>query len=951
MGAGDAVRRTAALCAVVLLLAGRGLAAQEPVARPAKAASQDVRGRALEKLRALERASRPAGDGAADPATAQAPDTAAAAAPDTAAAPVIIHMSPDSFAQALRNLDGYTLTEYRAENRARFAADSGRLELIGAPTLSREGQGIRADSLLVYNEQQAVLCGYGKPVMEGTGGEPVESDRVCYNVDRRVGVALGARTKFTESATWFVHGKELYTAGDDRIYGANADFTSCDIDAPHYHFAAKGVKIVHDEILVARDVTLTFRDVPVFWLPFLVQSMKRGRRSGLLTPDFSLTDIVRNRSGYDRRISNIGFYWAINDYMGARAAFDWWSDHWTALNAAFDYSWKRQFLQGGVDLTRYWQENGSRELSLRTHHSWRNERTSLQVSGNFTSAQFVEQYAFDPRQLDRSIQSSAGLNHRFDWGTLNVSANRTQYLTDERTMTTLPSVSLSLNPVTLFAASGEPRWYNNATWNANVGFDARSSDLDESKAGAANRDGETRTGRVQSSFQIWKLSWSQNASIVENVRGAKDPIPDTTMLGPVAEPALPHEISRQMEWGTSLGFQQRLIGTSTLSPSLSLRGTIVESDSTGGRPVAGPTRLTFGASLNTNLYGFWPGFGPFSRLRHRIDPSLSYSYSPVPRITDRQREVFGEQAGKETNQLSLRITQTWEAKYATADSAAEAPADTAGAAAAGAPRRLPQARKITLLSLRTDALVYDFTEAREGRYGLQTTQLNHSISSDLLQGLALTVGHDLFRLEDAGEGMPEKRTFAPRIRRVETSFSLGSDSWLFRALGLGRPAEPDTAAADSAAADSAAAAMPGMPPGSPFMGPGGADRAGARGAAARLPGGTGSWRANLSYSLIRPPAGADKGQENQLLRGTVSFQPTENWSVNWQTSYSFTDGEFSDHVLTLTRDLHDWQANFDFIKARNGNFMFSFRVHLLANSDIKFEYDERYEGLGTSPQP
>src|SRR5690606_31615480 len=85
----------------------------------------------------------------------------------------------------------------------------------------------------------------------------------------------------------------------------------------------------------------------------------------------------------------------------------------------------------------------------------------------------------------------------------------------------------------------------------------------------------------------------------------------------------------------------------------------------------------------------------------------------------------------------------------------------------------------------------------------------------------------------------------------------------------------------------------------------------------------------------------------QFLRANLSFQPTANWSLHWNTSYSITDGEFVDHYLTLTRDLHDWEANFDFSRGLNGNFNFQFRVRLRANPDIKLDYEQR----GQRPVP
>jgi hypothetical protein len=105
-------------------------------------------------------------------------------------------------------------------------------------------------------------------------------------------------------------------------------------------------------------------------------------------------------------------------------------------------------------------------------------------------------------------------------------------------------------------------------------------------------------------------------------------------------------------------------------------------------------------------------------------------------------------------------------------------------------------------------------------------------------------------------------------------------------------------------------------------------------------GAVGTWNASVDYSLFRPRGDGPAGTANQMVRGNVSFQPTENWTLRWTTGYSFTTTEFTDHVLTLTRTLHDWDANFDFVKAQNGNFSMQFRVHLRANPDVKLDYSQ-----------
>jgi hypothetical protein len=103
-------------------------------------------------------------------------------------------------------------------------------------------------------------------------------------------------------------------------------------------------------------------------------------------------------------------------------------------------------------------------------------------------------------------------------------------------------------------------------------------------------------------------------------------------------------------------------------------------------------------------------------------------------------------------------------------------------------------------------------------------------------------------------------------------------------------------------------------------------------------GGSG-WSANLSYALQRPRAG--QGAASQMLNGTVTLHPTPGWDVNWRTSYDLERGGFNDHTIRLTRDLHRWQANFDFLQTATGNWQFRFEVSLMDNRDLKFDYQQR----------
>ncbi|HSJ09369.1 MAG TPA: putative LPS assembly protein LptD, partial [Longimicrobiales bacterium] len=339
------------LLLVIALLAAAAApaAAQEPDSVPPTPEQ-----RALARLRALGRVAEP---DSMRPDSLGADSISIRERDGRQAGPPPSPISRDSIMERLLALRGYIGTEY-AGGSARFEADSNRLQLRLNPQVSREGNQLVADSVITYDERRAEACGYGNPILHAADmTNPLQSDTVCYNVERRIGYARGARTQLDQGAQWFVRG-DVYVSGDD-YYSHDAIFTDCNEPWPHYHyhFAASELKIDRtSNILVARNVTMNFQDVPVFWLPFMVQSMSRGRRSGILMPRFGINDIARTSSRYSRRIEDVGVYWAISEHFGSELAMDWFANNWTALRGSLDYAFTDKFLRGAVTYRKFWKQ-------------------------------------------------------------------------------------------------------------------------------------------------------------------------------------------------------------------------------------------------------------------------------------------------------------------------------------------------------------------------------------------------------------------------------------------------------------------------------------------------------------------------------------------------------------------------------------------------------------------
>ena len=876
--------------------------------------------------------------------------------------------SADSVVAELMAMPGFTLTEYDGGS-ATFEAAERILTLIapdGARArVSSEGMSVEADSSILYNEETGRLQTVGQSTFTPDIGDPIESASLVFDISEERGSAFGAQTSYSEGgANWLVTGDMPFAAADSSFM-SHARFTSCDLEEPHYHFETDEIKIVGGKVLVARPVRLYFADVPVAWLPFVAQSLSQGRSSGLLTPRFSVNDIVRTSGRYRRRVSNLGFYWAMSDYSDALMAVDWFSQNFLSLTSSLRYSFNRQFLDGDLSFRRYWRADGSTELALDTRHNWDlDERTKLRMSGRYVSSNdFVRENSFNPAEVTQSIDSEGGINRRFNWGTASMGANRKQYLSDDRTEWTLPSANLSLSTITLFRnASSNAHFYNNMTWSGSASFSRRTLDrVQPDVFSFSHANTETTAGSVRSTLSLGNLSLAQSVQLRQSgtlgvpdallvIRESENP---TLITGsPVQDITDSH-----LTWQSSVSYQQQLIGSTTITPRLAISGNMFRSDTSAvaSALVSAPSRVSFGGTLKTDIYGFYGGFGGFEAVRHKISPSLQYEWSPATSPTQLQQQLFRSRTLQPKNALSLTLNQTWEAKRrppegdsTTANSSTVLDSlnltSSVQPTPSDGPTRLQQGQTVSLLALRTSVLRYDFVEADSiGTFlaGFETTRLSNQISSDFLRGLTISVDHDLF--EDKEVEGQLNRNFAPHLAQVNLGFSLGSNSSIFRWLGFlsgGEEGEsPGTQTEEPDVVD-------------PFEPTGVNDESsiiptGRRPLSSAEParrGDRGGWNANLSYSLQRPRG--DDVMMSQMLTGTITLRPTENWDLSWRTAYDLERRAFNDHTIRLSRDLHRWEANFDFLQTATGNWTFRFEVSLIDNRDLKFDYKQRNLDIG-----
>ena len=867
----------------------------------------------------------------------------------------------DDIFRQLKDLPGFMVFEYRGEE-VRLAVEQQRIGLLGDAQVNRGPDVLTADTIR-YRGNVKFMSAIGNIQLVGMDQKDVKSDSVLYyDLANLKGTVFGAETQFMQGGTtWRIVG-DVIPKAQDTVFASQGAFTSCDVEAPHYRFQAGEIKLVNEDVIVAWPVVLYVSNVPVFWLPFFAQDIRPGRRSGILPPRFGFNDVVQTSGSSSRNVTDFGYYWAINDYTDIQGSIDWFSGNFTRLNGVFRYRWLKKFIRGSVAYAETFSETG-RNLTLGWNHDQElGLATTLRVSGRYIQdTRTFQDQTFDPRLQTQSIDSDAGLNHRFSFANVSVSARRRQFLTSDKTELTLPQLSLSFSPVTLFAAPrSREGLFNNMTLSGTGRFGRQST----SQAFATDR--ATTDGSLSGGLRLKQLNISGGARYNE-VRTTEE---DSTGI------EFPTEAVRRMDWNAGLDYQVNLIGSTTLRPNVRWNGGYFRSPDTAGDFVSIPTQMSFGVTLSTDFFGFYPGFAAFSRVRHKLSTGFSWAYAPAVAVDSSRASIpgFPLDSVRARHTLSINLRQTFEAKVrgqeeaaapaagqpgrplpdaslpppavSPTDSLAGSPADSLvvagseGAALAddtvsvdplaasdltGPPRMPPRDRVITLLAINTSAFVFDFERAKLGEPALISPTVSNNISSDLLRGLTINMTHRLF------EGTGTDRRFSPSLQQIALSFSLRSGTSFGDLVGIGggEARSPRDRLAEESETSRETDARQGLrgfydvDRTDPFAG-------GSRG---------GPWNLSLRYSMIRPQT--EGGFESQTVDGTLSFQPTPGWAVRWSTQYNITSGDFGQQLITLDRDLHRWRASFQFARSPNGNVIFSVGVHLTDAPELKGDYKQQ----------
>ena len=98
---------------------------------------------------------------------------------------------------------------------------------------------------------------------------------------------------------------KLYFEGENQFRLEGATWSTCPAPDPDWYIRAGELKLDYDrEVGVARGGSVVFKDVPIFYLPWIEFPLVAQRQSGLLPPTVGQS----NKTGFDLTLP---YYWNI----------------------------------------------------------------------------------------------------------------------------------------------------------------------------------------------------------------------------------------------------------------------------------------------------------------------------------------------------------------------------------------------------------------------------------------------------------------------------------------------------------------------------------------------------------------------------------------------------------------------------------------------------------------
>lgn len=468
---------------------------------------------------------------------------------------------------------------------------------------------VRMDSSLIY--AQGVLDTTtgdwtGLPVFKD-GKDQFEAKEMTYNLKTRKGFI---RHVVTQQGEGYVIAGKTKKLEDDQLLMSDAKYTTCDEhEHPHFYLSLTKAKAKPGDYIATGPAYLVVGDVPLpVAIPFGFFPFTDSYSSGLLMPSFG-DDYTRGLY-----LRQLGYYFAINDYIDFQVTGDIYTKGTWAVTAQSKYLKRYKFngnfsfsyrndVTGEKGMPDYTKATNMSINWTHTQDAKANPYSNFSASVNFSTSGYnrsnIDSYYNPVANSENTKSSSISYTQRFPnspWS-LSMSALVSQRTKDSTLSLTLPDISVNMSTVYPFKRKnpvGKEKWYEKISirYSASIrnSIDCKEKDFLHSNFVRDWKNGVKHTIPVSASFVAFKYL-TISPSVTYNERWYFQRTNQSW-----------NEEQNQVQRDTTNGFYR----VWDLSTSL---------------------------SMSTKLYGFYTPirklFGDkIDRIRHVLTPSISFTYSP-----------------------------------------------------------------------------------------------------------------------------------------------------------------------------------------------------------------------------------------------------------------------------------------------------------------------------------
>jgi hypothetical protein len=781
---------------------------------------------------------------------------------------------------------------------------------------------ITADSILI-NWKANTLFAIGKADTSGKiGGKPVfkegqqeiAADNLLYNFKSKQAKAQNIVTKQDQG---LLHSEVTKLLQDGTSNIAKSTYSTCEADTPHFYINLPKAKIYPGKKLVSGPGNLVLEGIPLpLFLPFgyfPVQTKKAA--SGILIPRIG----QENLRGYS--LTDGGYYFAVSDYFDLALRGNLYSNGtWIATattnynrlyryNGNFSFSYANN-ISGHRGLQDYSKTNNYKIGWMYNQDAKSSPGSRFSASVNMSSSAFDRNNSYQVQEhVTTQRQSSISYSKTWEGTPFNfsASANHSQDVRRKTVFLNLPKANFNMGRIFPFKSrnsTGPAKWYEEIQFSYTAALDNRINTYDS---------------------LLFTRSTFKNSQY-----GFRHEIPISLQIRPFRN----FSISPSLTY-TGVGFNQKIKERWIQNVSAEgVRGMVIDTTIAKGVYYGQAVNPAISASFNPQIFGTYQFTNPNSRIqaiRHVIKPSVGFSY--VPYLKGFSSKMY-EQVQVDTLG-NMRNYSYFEGNIFSPPS----------------------------LSERSGNISFSLVNLVEAKVFEKNDTTGKPKKVKIIDNFGITTAYNIFadKFKWAPVSMQARTTLAKNINisanssftlygvddkgQTTESFALRQNGKLMRLTNFGTSIDfslSDLLKGDKNKDKSAVTpnALTGGVQGDNPQNQGtlsqsnkGADLRDAYG----YPVFNVPWTMNLSYSVSYVNAGL-KSNVSQALSMSGSVSITKKMQMTYTTGYDFRGKEITMTQIGITRDLHCWEMNFNWVP--NGTMkMWNFTIRVKASvlGDLKYE--------------